>query len=77
MATPVDVATKMLQQMEVKTAGVLGLGNDKVSEIWKPFEDDNSHLANAIRLIPAMYPKTTTQWLEVVNPLMSALLSTC
>jgi len=67
MATPVDVATKMLQQMEVKTAGVLGSGNDKASEIWKPFEDDNSHLANAIRLIPAMYPKTTTQWLEIVK----------
>jgi len=67
MAAPVDVATKMLQQMDVKTAGVLGSGNDKVSDIWKPFEDENAHLANTIRLIPAMYPKTTTQWLEIVK----------
>jgi len=67
MAAPVDVATTMLQQMDVKTAGVLGSGTDKVADIWKPFEDENAHLANAIRLIPAMFPTTTTQWLEIVK----------
>jgi len=67
MATPVEVATKMLQHMEVKPAGILGSNSEKAAEIWKPFEDDNSHLKDLAELIPTLYPLTVTQWLTIVR----------